>query len=142
MRICCTAQSSNRANPHCGCLRSYDCHRYFGCSQNIWVLGIRYKQLLENQDRRFQVSKDAAGDLGADRAFIILACNTICSDWFLDKRIRAWSAFRQCDQSIHANRLRMLVAALDSAQAIQDMSVPGFKLHPLKGGWRVGGRYP
>lgn len=33
----------------------------------------------------------------------------------------------------HANRLRMLLAALDTAQTIQDMGVPGFKLHPLKG---------
>ena len=36
-------------------------------------------------------------------------------------------------QSIHAVRLRMLLAALDTAQTIQDMNVPGFKLHPLKG---------
>ena len=27
----------------------------------------------------------------------------------------------------------MLLAALDTAQSIQDMDVPGFKLHPLKG---------
>lgn len=36
-------------------------------------------------------------------------------------------------QSHHANRLRMLVAALDTAQAAEDMNVPGFRLHPLKG---------
>ncbi len=36
-------------------------------------------------------------------------------------------------QVAHANRLRMLLAALDTAQTIQDMGVPGFKLHPLKG---------
>lgn len=33
----------------------------------------------------------------------------------------------------HAKRLRMLMAALDTAQSIDDMSVPGFRLHPLKG---------
>ncbi|MGB5104445.1 MAG: type II toxin-antitoxin system RelE/ParE family toxin [Steroidobacteraceae bacterium] len=36
-------------------------------------------------------------------------------------------------QPKHARRLRMLLAALDTAQAIDDMDVPGFKLHPLKG---------
>lgn len=30
-------------------------------------------------------------------------------------------------------RLRMLLAALDTAQSIEDMNVPGFRLHPLKG---------
>lgn len=36
-------------------------------------------------------------------------------------------------QPHHAKRLRMLLAALDTAQVIEDMSVPGFRLHPLKG---------
>jgi proteic killer suppression protein len=36
-------------------------------------------------------------------------------------------------QPKHANRLRMLLAALDSSQNINDMNVPGFRLHPLKG---------
>lgn len=36
-------------------------------------------------------------------------------------------------QPQHANRLRMLLAALDTAQTIDDMDVPGFMLHPLKG---------
>jgi proteic killer suppression protein len=36
-------------------------------------------------------------------------------------------------QVAHAGRLRMLLVALDTAQTIRDMSVPGFKLHPLKG---------
>jgi proteic killer suppression protein len=52
-------------------------------------------------------------------------------------------------QPKHANRLRMLLAALDTAQSIDDMDVPGFNLHPLKvqggerwsawvnGNWRV-----
>ncbi len=33
----------------------------------------------------------------------------------------------------HVNRLRMLLAALDTAQQISDMNIPGFNLHPLKG---------
>jgi proteic killer suppression protein len=36
-------------------------------------------------------------------------------------------------QPKHAKRLRMLLAALDSSQTIDDMNVPGFRLHPLKG---------
>lgn len=33
----------------------------------------------------------------------------------------------------HAKRLRMLLAALDTAQTIEDMDVPGYRLHALKG---------
>jgi proteic killer suppression protein len=33
----------------------------------------------------------------------------------------------------HAKRLKMQLAALDTAVAIEDMDVPGFRLHPLKG---------
>ena len=36
-------------------------------------------------------------------------------------------------QPKHAKRLRMLLVALDTAQTIDDMDVPGFKLHTLKG---------
>ncbi len=36
-------------------------------------------------------------------------------------------------QSKHKQRLRMILAALDSSHEIDDMNVPGFKLHPLKG---------
>lgn len=36
----------------------------------------------------------------------------------------------------HAKRLRMLLAALDTAQSIEDMNVPGFRLHSLKGSER------
>ncbi len=37
-------------------------------------------------------------------------------------------------QPHHAKRLRMQLAALDTAVAIDDMDIPGFRLHPLKGG--------
>jgi toxin HigB-1 len=36
-------------------------------------------------------------------------------------------------QPNHEKRLRMLLAALDTAVTIQDMDVPGFRLHRLKG---------
>ena len=36
-------------------------------------------------------------------------------------------------QPHHAKRLRMQLAALDTAHAIEDMNIAGFRLHPLKG---------
>jgi proteic killer suppression protein len=36
-------------------------------------------------------------------------------------------------QPAHAKRLRMQLAALDTASVIEDMQIPGFRLHPLKG---------
>ena len=36
-------------------------------------------------------------------------------------------------RSEHQKRLRVQLAALDTAQAIADMDIPGFRLHPLKG---------
>jgi len=39
-------------------------------------------------------------------------------------------------QPKHAKRLRMLLFALETAQAIDDMDVPGFKLHSLRGSER------
>ncbi|MGH8529278.1 MAG: type II toxin-antitoxin system RelE/ParE family toxin [Nevskiales bacterium] len=39
-------------------------------------------------------------------------------------------------QPHHAKRLRMLLAALDTAQSVDDMNVPGFRLHPMKGSER------
>ena len=36
-------------------------------------------------------------------------------------------------QPHHASRLRMQLAALESAQEIEDMDIAGFRLHALKG---------
>lgn len=36
-------------------------------------------------------------------------------------------------QPQHAARLRIQLAALDTALTIDDMDIPGFRLHPLKG---------
>ena len=36
-------------------------------------------------------------------------------------------------QATHAVRLRLQLAALDTAHAIDDMDLPGYRLHPLKG---------
>jgi toxin HigB-1 len=33
----------------------------------------------------------------------------------------------------HTKRLRMQLAALDSAQTVEDMDIPGFRLHLLRG---------
>ena len=39
-------------------------------------------------------------------------------------------------QASHARRLRLQLAALESAHTIEDMDIPGFALHPLKGAMR------
>jgi len=36
-------------------------------------------------------------------------------------------------QANHAKKLRMQLAALDSAKIIQDLNIPGYRLHQLKG---------
>jgi len=36
-------------------------------------------------------------------------------------------------RSKHEKRLRMQLAALDTAKEINDLDIPGYKLHPLKG---------
>ena len=36
-------------------------------------------------------------------------------------------------QSAHANKLRMQLAALNTATTIEDMSIPSYRPHPLKG---------
>ena len=36
-------------------------------------------------------------------------------------------------QAAHARRLRMQLAALDTASTVDDMDIPGYRLHPLKG---------
>ncbi len=42
-------------------------------------------------------------------------------------------------QAKHADRLRLQLAALDTAQTIEDMDLPGYNLDPLKG--RMKGRW-
>jgi proteic killer suppression protein len=36
-------------------------------------------------------------------------------------------------QFTHSNRLRLLLAALDTATCVEDMNIPGFRFHQLKG---------
>ncbi|MCJ7592879.1 MAG: type II toxin-antitoxin system RelE/ParE family toxin [Woeseiaceae bacterium] len=36
-------------------------------------------------------------------------------------------------QAKHAGRLRLQLAALDTARVVADMDVPGYRFHPLKG---------
>ncbi len=40
---------------------------------------------------------------------------------------------RSSIQPQHAKRLRMQLSALETAQSIEDMNIPGFRLHALKG---------
>ncbi len=42
-------------------------------------------------------------------------------------------------QAKHAERLRLQLAALDTAQSVDDMDIPGHRFHPLKG--RLKGRW-
>jgi proteic killer suppression protein len=37
-------------------------------------------------------------------------------------------------QAKHAKKIRMQLAALDTANLIDDLDIPGYRLHPLKGG--------
>lgn len=39
-------------------------------------------------------------------------------------------------QASHAGRLRLQLAALDTARTVEDMDIPGFRLHALKGAMR------
>jgi proteic killer suppression protein len=36
-------------------------------------------------------------------------------------------------QAAHSKKLRMQLAALDTAISIEDVDIPGYQLHPLKG---------
>jgi toxin HigB-1 len=36
-------------------------------------------------------------------------------------------------QAVHGKRLKMQLAALETAHVVDDMDIPGFRLHPLKG---------
>ena len=36
-------------------------------------------------------------------------------------------------QAEHVGRLRLMLAALDTSTSVEDMDVPGYRLHPLKG---------
>ena len=36
-------------------------------------------------------------------------------------------------QSAHKNKIRIRLAALDTATILEDMNIPGFRLHKLKG---------
>ncbi len=36
-------------------------------------------------------------------------------------------------QADHTDRLRLMLAALDTAHTVEDMDIPGYRLHPLKG---------
>ena len=49
----------------------------------------------------------------------------------LEKLFKAGS--KSCIQAAHENRLSAQLSKLDSAKSPQDMSLPAWQLHPLKG---------
>ena len=55
---------------------------------------------------------------------------------FTHKGLRKFyeSDSKQGIQAQHASKLRMQLAALDSAFSIEDLDIPGYRLHQVKGG--------
>lgn len=43
------------------------------------------------------------------------------------------SGIKKGIQAKHANKLRMQLAALDTANVIEDIDIPGYRLHQLRG---------
>lgn len=66
----------------------------------------------------------------------MLCCAVIKSFRHKDLRKLFESGSAAGVQANHSKRLRMQLAALDTAQIIEDMDLPGFALHPLKGEMR------
>src|SRR5690625_938950 len=63
-----------------------------------------------------------------------------CYNWFVIKSFRHKGLRNLFEtgsaagvQPAHAKKLRMQLAALDSASVLDDMDIPGWRLHPLKG---------
>ncbi len=71
---------------------------------------------------------------------ICVACCALRYTWIVIKSFKH-KGLRQLFESgrtagvqpNHAKRLRLQLAALDSAHTIDDMQMPGWRLHPLKG---------
>lgn len=53
---------------------------------------------------------------------------------FRHKGLEEFSGSARGIQAAHAGKLRMQLAALNTATVIDDMDIPGYRLHPLKGG--------
>lgn len=83
--------------------------------------------------------RPAAGRLDTGVRLIVAWCAT----WYADVIIKTFrhkglrrlfeTGSTSGVQASHAKRLRMQLAALDTSQTIEDMDIPGFRLHPLKG---------
>lgn len=78
----------------------------------------------------------------ADRHVLVACCATryhVCMiATFRHKGLRKYFELGSLAgiQPAHAKRLKMQLAALDTAQNIEDMDIPGFRLHALKGSER------
>ena len=77
---------------------------------------------------------------GMHQEMRLVACcathyNAVVIESFKHKGLRKYyeTGSRAGIQVKHAGRLRLQLAALDTARAVKDMDVPGYRLHPLKG---------
>jgi proteic killer suppression protein len=66
-------------------------------------------------------------DGGVAEGFTEAVVHLLASDWFFESGSAAGI------QPHHSARLRMLLIALETSAFIEDMDVPGFRLHALKG---------
>ena len=71
---------------------------------------------------------------------LLVACcathyNAVVIKSFKHKGLRRYyeSGSKSGIQAKHTGRLRLQLAALDTARVVEDMEVPGYRLHPLKG---------
>ncbi len=71
---------------------------------------------------------------------LLVACcathyNAVVIKSFKHKGLRKYyeTGIKAGIQTKHAGRLRLQLAALDTARELEDMDVPGYRLHPLKG---------
>jgi proteic killer suppression protein len=86
---------------------------------------------------------------GTHREMLLVACcathyNVVVIKSFKHKGLRRYyeSGSKSGIQAKHAGRLRLQLAAFDTARVVEDMDVPGYRLHPLKGRaknrWSIG----
>lgn len=78
-------------------------------------------------------------NFGDERKIVVARCAS-CYGFFMIKSFRHKGLKRFYStgstagiQPDHAKKLRMQLLALDTATSVEDMNVPGFRLHPLKG---------
>ena len=78
-------------------------------------------------------------NFGDERKTVVARCAS-CYGFFMIKSFRHKGLKRFYStgstagiQPDHAKKLRMQLLALETATSVEDMNIPGFRLHPLKG---------